>query len=181
MKRDSLTFGAKINGAFAALAAVLAATVWLGFHTAGTLSESLESATAHTTRKLELIGAMNSGRANMAAGQRGAIMFAYAKESGQSASARQLFRESAESFRKALAEIGPLLVTEEGKQLVSRIEARFAQWLPAYSELEQLLDAGNLEGAAKVLLEKTKPHYVALGEDCTKLVAINHKLIDEER
>jgi methyl-accepting chemotaxis protein/methyl-accepting chemotaxis protein-1 (serine sensor receptor) len=180
MKRDSFTFGAKINAAFAALAALLAATVWLGFHTAGTLSDSLEYATGHTTRKLELISAMNSGRANMAAGQRGAIMFAYAKESGQSASARQLFRESAESFRKALAEVKPLLVTEDGKRLVSDSDARLAQWLPAYSELEQLLDAGNLDGAAKVLLEKIKPHYVALGEDCSKLVEINNRLIADE-
>ena len=36
MKRDTLTFGAKINCTFAALAAVLALTVWFGFHTAGT-------------------------------------------------------------------------------------------------------------------------------------------------
>jgi methyl-accepting chemotaxis protein/methyl-accepting chemotaxis protein-1 (serine sensor receptor) len=180
MKRDSLTFGAKINCAFAALAAVLAATVWSGFHTAGTLSDSLVTATGQTIRKIELVGAMNTGRANMAAGQRGAIMFAYAKESSQSIAARQLFRESAESFRKAVAEVKPMLVTEEGKRLVSDAEARLAQWLPAYSELEQLLNAGNLDGAAKVLLEKTKPHYVALGEDCVKLVEIDNRLIADE-
>ena len=181
MKEPTLTFGAKIHCAFAAIAVVLAITVWFGFHTSGALSDSLENATGKTTRKIELGGILNTGRANMAAGQRGAIMFAYAKESSQSTSARQLFRESAESFRKALADIGPLLVTEEGKQLVSRMEARFAQWLPAYSELEQLLDAGNLDGAAKVLVEKTKPHYIALGEDCTKLVEINKRLVEVDR
>jgi len=181
MKKNSLTFGAKINCALASLAAVLAMSVWFGFYTMGALQELLENATGKTLRKIELASTMNTAESDMAAGQRGAIMFAYAKDASQSASARHLFRESAESFRKALAEIGPLLVTEEGKQLVSHMEAGFAQWLPAYSELEQLLDAGNPDGAAKVLLEKTKPHYLALGEDCTRLAAAQNKLIDEER
>jgi hypothetical protein len=39
MKRDTLTFGAKINCTFAALAAVLALTVWFGFYTAGSLAD----------------------------------------------------------------------------------------------------------------------------------------------
>ena len=34
MKRDKLSFGTKINCTFAALATVLALTVWFGFRTA---------------------------------------------------------------------------------------------------------------------------------------------------
>jgi methyl-accepting chemotaxis protein len=181
MNRNTLAFSTKINCTFAALAAVLALTVWVSFHTAGSLSDALENATGKTLRKIELAGILDVSRSNMAAGQRGSIMFAYAKEAAQSSSARQVFRESSESFRKALAEIGPLLSTEEGKLLVTKMEARFAQWLPAYSELEQLLDAGNPDAATKVLLEKTKPHYVALGEECRNLIEINKTLIENER
>ena len=181
MKKDSLTFGAKINCTFATIAAVLALAVWFGFHTAGSLSDSLESATGKTLRKIELAGILNTAESDMAVGQRGVVMFTYAKDSGQTTSAKQLFRTSSETFRKALVEIGPLLVTEGGKQIASKMEAGFALWLPGYAELEQLADAGNPDGAAKVLLEKTKPLYVALGEYGSKLVAINHKLIDEER
>jgi methyl-accepting chemotaxis protein/methyl-accepting chemotaxis protein-1 (serine sensor receptor) len=181
MKKDSLTFGAKINCTFATIAAVLALAVWYGFHTAGSLSDSLESATGKTLRKIELAGILNTAESDMAVGQRGVVMFTYAKDSGQTTSAKQLFRTSSETFRKALVEIGPLLVTEGGKQIASKMEAGFALWLPGYAELEQLADAGNPDGAAKVLLEKTKPLYVTLGEYGGKLVAINHKLIDEER
>ena len=49
------------------------------------------------------------------------------------------------------------------------------QWLRAFAEVEQLVDAGNPDGAVKVLLEKIKPHYLALGEDCTKLIEINNQ------
>jgi methyl-accepting chemotaxis protein len=40
-KRDTLTFGAKINCAFAALAAVLALSVWFGLHSMGRLQQLL--------------------------------------------------------------------------------------------------------------------------------------------
>jgi methyl-accepting chemotaxis protein len=181
MKRDTLTFGAKITCTFAALAAVMAITVWFSFHTAGSLSDSLENTTGKTQRKIELAGILNAAEATMAVGHRGAVMFTYAKDSSQTAASRQLFRDSSESFRKALAEVGPLLVTEEGKQLVAHMEAGFAQWNQAYAEMEQLVDAGNPDGAIKVLAEKIKPHYLALGEDCRKLVEVNKKLIEEER
>ena len=181
MKKDSLTFGAKINCTFAALAAVLALSVWFGFHTAGSLQALLGNATGTTLRKIELLGALNTARSNMAVGNRSLIMFTYAKDSSQVAWSKQLFRESAESFRKSLAETAPLMVTEEGKQLASHMEEAFTLWLPAYAELEQLADAANPDGAVRVLLEKIKPQYLALGEDCTKLVEINNRLVEADR
>jgi methyl-accepting chemotaxis protein/methyl-accepting chemotaxis protein-1 (serine sensor receptor) len=181
MKRNSLTFGAKINCTFAALATVLALTVWSGFHTAGTLSNLLENSTGKTLRKIELAGVLNVARANMAAGQRAAIMYAYAKTPGESAAARQAFRESSESFRNALAEIGPLLTTDEGKQLISHMESGFSLWLPAYSEVARFLDTGDPDGAVKVLLERTKPQYLALGEDCGRLIEVNKRIVEADR
>jgi methyl-accepting chemotaxis protein/methyl-accepting chemotaxis protein-1 (serine sensor receptor) len=181
MKRSTLTFGAKINCTFAALAAVLALTVWFGFYSEASLSDSLDTATGKTLRKIELAGQLNAAEADMAVGQRGAVMFTYAKDPSQSAVSRQLFRESSERFRKALAEVEPLLVTEEGKQITSRMETRFGLWLPAYADLERLLEAGDAEAGAKLLTEKIKPYYVDLGEDCKKLVEVNNKLIQQER
>jgi methyl-accepting chemotaxis protein/methyl-accepting chemotaxis protein-1 (serine sensor receptor) len=181
MKRSTLTFGAKINCTVTALAAVLALVVGFGFYTAGSLADSLDNATGKTLRNIELTGTLNTARSNMAVGNRGAILFTYAKDSSQVTWSKQLFRENSESFRKALAEIGPLLVTEEGKQLVSHMEAALALWLPAYSELEQQVDAGNPDGAVKVLLEKIKPNYLALGEDCTKLIDACKRLAGNDR
>jgi methyl-accepting chemotaxis protein/methyl-accepting chemotaxis protein-1 (serine sensor receptor) len=181
MKKNTLAFSTKINCTFAALAAVLALTVWFGFQTAGSLSDSLENATGKTTRKIELLGIMNTAKSNMAVGNRSIVLFTYAKDSSQITWSKQLFRESSETFRKALTEIGPLLVTEKGRQLTSRIEAAFAAWLGAFAELEQLTDAGNPDGAVKVMLEKIKPHYLSLGDDCTNLIEINNKLVEDER
>jgi len=180
MKRDSITFGAKINCTFAALAAVMAITIWYGFYTTRSLAGSLEN-TRKSARKLELLGNLNTAKSDMSVGQRGATLFSYAKDASQGNAARQLFRESSEKFRKALAETGALLVTAEGKQVLSRMEADFAQWLQSYSGLEPLLDAGNTDAGAKLLIEKLRTQYLAIGEDCAKLVEINNRLIEEDR
>jgi len=181
MKRKTLAFGTKINLTFAALAAVLALTVGVGFYTAETLSDSLENATGKTLRKIELAGALNTAKSNLSVGTRSIVLFTYAKESGQVSAAKQTFNENVELFQKAIAEINPLLTTEEGKQVVSTIEARFGQFLQGYREVEQLVDAGNPDQAIKVLIEKTRPQSLALGGDCTKLLELNNRLIRVER
>jgi methyl-accepting chemotaxis protein/methyl-accepting chemotaxis protein-1 (serine sensor receptor) len=181
MKKDKLTFGAKINCTFAALAAVLAVTVWFGFHSIGTLQELLENATGKTTRRIELAGVMDAAESDMAVGQRGVVLFTFVKNASEANAQKALFRESSSTFRKALAEITPLLITDEARQLASHMEAGFALWLSAYPELERLADAGDSDGAAKLLTEKLKPQYVALGEDCAKLVEIDNRLLTADR
>jgi methyl-accepting chemotaxis protein/methyl-accepting chemotaxis protein-1 (serine sensor receptor) len=181
MKRDSLTFGAKINCTFAALAAVLALTVWSGFYTMSTLRTLLENATGKTTRKIELAGALNTAESDMAVGQRGVVIFTFVKDASQVNASKALFRDSASTFRKALAEITDLLITDEAKQVASRLEAGLAVWTSAYPELERLADAGDSDGTAKLLIEKLKPQYVALGQDCVKLIEINNRLIQADR
>ena len=181
MKRDRLTFGAKVNCTFAALTVVLALTVWFGFYTMGTLRELLENATVKTARKVELAGTLNTSQANMAVGQLAEVLYSYAKDSNQVGGSKQIFRESSELFRKTLDEVKPLLATEAGQQAVAHMEQEFALWLKAYAELEQLADAGNTDGAARVLVEKTKLHWLAIGEDCRKLIDVQDKLIESDR
>ncbi len=175
MKREKLTFGAKINWTFAALAAVLALTVWFGFHIAGSLSDSLENATRKTTRRIELAGALNTAKSDMAVGQL-AVVAVHLRQGCPKA----LLRSSSsagplESFRKALADFKPLIATEEGRQLVSHLEGTLALWLPAYSEMEQLADAGKPDEAARVLKDKVKPQWLALAADCTRLIEIQQQ------
>jgi methyl-accepting chemotaxis protein/methyl-accepting chemotaxis protein-1 (serine sensor receptor) len=176
MKKDKLTFGAKINCTFAALAAVLALTVWFGFHSIGTLQDSLENATGKTMRRMALAGVLNNAESDMEVGERGVVLFTILKDASQKNASKTLFRESSSAFQKALTEITPLLGTEDGKQLASHMDAGFALWLSAYAELERLADAGDSDGAAKVLSEKIKPQYIALGEDCTKRIEIDDRL-----
>src|SRR5580765_2181911 len=136
MKKSTLAFGTKINRTFAALAVVLALTVGFGFYTAVSLSALLENATGKTLRKIQLAGALNTAKSNLAVGTRSIVLFTYAKDPSQVSAAKQLFTENSELFRQALVDIGPLLVTDEGKQAVSTIESRFGQFVQGYREVE---------------------------------------------
>jgi hypothetical protein len=48
------------------------------------------------------------------------------------------------------------------------MEASYALWLPAYSEMEQLAGCGQSGWRAKVLAERIHPLYLAIGEDCSR-------------
>jgi methyl-accepting chemotaxis protein/methyl-accepting chemotaxis protein-1 (serine sensor receptor) len=181
MKKNTIAFGTKISFTFAALAAVLALTVGFGFYSEGALSDSLDSVTGRTVRKIQLAGTLNTARCNMAVATRTTILYSFAKDPAQIAPARQLFQESSESFRKSLAEIVPLLTTEEGRQLAANMEANSEKFARGFAEVQQQIDAGSPEGATKVFAEKTKPYYVALGEDAPKLVALAIKVMEGER
>jgi methyl-accepting chemotaxis protein/methyl-accepting chemotaxis protein-1 (serine sensor receptor) len=177
MKRDTLTFGTKIYCTFAGLTALLTLAVWYGFHTTSTLQALLDNVTQKTTRKIELLGALDHASSDMAVAQRGAVLFVYAKEAREAAAARELFRKSSAALRSALGEMVPLLVTEEGKQTASHLEATLALWLSGYAEVERLVDAGDNDGATKTLLSRVKPQYVAVGEDSAKLITIFNRLL----
>jgi methyl-accepting chemotaxis protein/methyl-accepting chemotaxis protein-1 (serine sensor receptor) len=180
MKKNTLAFGTKISWTFAALAGVLALTVGFGFYTAGSLSDLLDNATAKTYRKAALSGILNTAAANMAVGQVATVVFTYAKNSSETTISKQIFLDSSESFRKALADFKPLISTVEGGRLVAHMETSFAAWLTAYAEMARLADSGDADGAARVLGEKVKPQWFAIGEDCKNLLAVQNRLVDQD-
>ncbi|MEO8370481.1 MAG: methyl-accepting chemotaxis protein, partial [Candidatus Solibacter sp.] len=181
MKRDGLTLGTKIYCTFAALSAVLALTAWFGFHTQSTLSDALTLATGKTQRKIELAGDLNTAKSDMAVATRNTIIFTYAKNSAQVAASKVDFQRAAETLRKSMSELTGLVVTDEGRQLASRMEAEFNQWQQVYAELMQLAEAGNAEAASQTLQDRAKPHYIAMAADAEKMIEINKKLVDEQR
>src|ERR1039458_8562330 len=168
MKKDSLTFGAKINCTFATIAAVLALAVWFGFQTAGSLSDSLESATGKTLRRIELAGILNTAESDMAVGQRGVVMFTYAKDSGQTTSAKQLFRTSSETFRKALVEIGPLLVLESTD--IGGLASHAAKLVPSVLDTSSLsrMNFTRIEGLAALARNSGRVLRRAMATTCSE-------------
>jgi methyl-accepting chemotaxis protein len=120
--------------------------------------------------KLDIVGQMNTAESDMAAGQRGLIMFTYAKNAAAAAAAETLFQDSSGRVQRYLVELRPLIITPRGKELVADIERRMAEWLPAYAELNRLAKAGDPDGAARVLTERTTAHYRAITDDANELI-----------
>src|SRR5450755_4140544 len=100
MKHETLTIGAKLTLGTGMLVTVLAVMAWFALHTLGTFNDAFDIMADKTTRKIELAGVMNTAESDMAAGQRGVVLFTYAKSPERVAAAKALFQKSSSGLRQ---------------------------------------------------------------------------------
>lgn len=181
MQAGTLTFGTKMGISTAALGVALLATAWYGLHTVGTISDEFAAAAVNTAQKLELSGTLLASQGNMAAGQRGLILFTYAKDTGRAGSADQLFQESSTAFRDSLAKIRPLLVAERDRQVADEMQPLFDTWLAAHADLKRLAQGGDPDGAAKILSERILTPSANLARDCEEIARLSENLLQEQQ
>jgi len=169
MSKRTLTLGAKLTLSFGGLTAIVILLAWSGSHTVDVGKALFDQTATATAHKLVLAGQMNAAQSDMAAGSWGVLTFTYARDPERVAIAKRLFSGSLQTFRQALAEIRPLLVTEDARRRTPRMEAALNRWQDAYAQMERLVDAGNPDGAAKLSVDQIYPIYISLGEDCIGL------------
>ena len=179
MRLSSWTIGMKLTACVGALTLILALTCWLGLRTIGALGAAYDNTANNTARKIELAAIINKSGSDMAAGQRGMVLGTYAKNPAFTASARQLYEDNSSKMKQALAEVEPLLVSEEGRQAAARLDSDLAQWLPNFSEIARQAEAGDPDGAAKTLWSTTGI-YQAVGKDAAELAASARTLLDSD-
>ena len=180
MRLSSLSIGAKIGISTGALTLALALSNWLGLWTIGVLGGAFDNAANGTARKIELAGVINTAESDMAAGERGLLVGAYTKNPAYAEASRRIFRESSTTIKQALADIRPLLTAEQARQAAARIESELAQWLPAESELDRQVNAGDADGAVKTLIQKSTPLYETMGKDASELAAVERTNLDKD-
>jgi methyl-accepting chemotaxis protein len=180
MKQRTFTLGAKLGVSTGILVLVTIALAAVGLRSLGSADDILHRTIDMNARKVKLAGAMNTAESNMAAGQRGIVLFTYAKNPAAIAASETLFQESSARIQRAVAEIRPLLVTDHGKELLAQIESRLAQWLPAYEDVRRLAQSGDSDGAARVLLERITPLYMDLGKDLDDLGKTAEELMKKD-
>src|SRR5690242_19862988 len=112
MKKRNLTFGTKLGISTGLLGAFLALLAGVSIHSLSTMDEILRRTIDVNARKVKLSGQLNAAESDMAVGQRGVILFTYAKNASGIAAGEAIFQDASARFRKALAEIRPMLVTD---------------------------------------------------------------------
>ncbi len=177
MNLKNMSFTAKVATSAGVLAGLLLLAAWYGLHTAGSLRESFSAIIGTEARALELAGAINTEESNMAAGQRGVVLFTFGKEPAKAAAAKQIYRQNIEKLRASLAELKPLAKAERTRKLVDEIGSKISTWDTGYQEAERLSDAGNPEEAMKVLAGITAT-YLAIGTDCDELISVQEASLD---
>jgi methyl-accepting chemotaxis protein len=170
MRFGNLTFGTKILLSFAAVAAMLALAAAFGWRAVGSLQLALQSVTSNGAGKIQMAAALNTAVSDMAAGQRGLILFTYAKDPARAAEAKDLSRRGQDHLQKAVAGLRPLLLSEADTQSTVEMDNTLAAWTSASSELERLAGAGDADAATKLLAERIAPLYQALGASSQRLI-----------
>src|SRR3954466_2173234 len=94
MRFGNLTFGTKILLSFSVVAAMLALAAAFGWRAVGSLQLALENVTSTGAGKIQMAAALNTAVSDMAAGQRGLVLFTYAKDPGRAAEAKDLSRRA---------------------------------------------------------------------------------------
>jgi hypothetical protein len=79
MKQRTFTLGAKLGVSTGILVLVTIALAAVGLRSLGSADDILHRTIDMNARKVKLAGAMNTAESNMAAGQRGIVLFTYAK------------------------------------------------------------------------------------------------------
>jgi methyl-accepting chemotaxis protein/methyl-accepting chemotaxis protein-1 (serine sensor receptor) len=180
MKKHALTISARLGISTAPLGIVIVLVAAVGIRSLSTMDNALRRTVEINARTLGLTGHIKGAESDMAAGQRGLIMFTYAKNPAAAATAEKLFQDSHATLQRALAEIRPLLPTDRTRTLVSDIEGRVSQWLPVFSELRGMARSGDADGATRVLGEKAMPHYLAIGDATAELAKICDDLMQQD-
>jgi len=180
MTKRTFTFGAKLGFSTAILGFVMSCLAVVGLRSLGSMDEILHRTIDVNARKVQLAGVMDAAKSDMAAGQRGIVLFTYAKNPGALATAEGMYQDGSAAFQGALTELRPLVITARGKELLADIDLQMSHWLPAFQELRRLAMAGDPDGASRVLTERIALPYVDLGKDCDELTKIVDELIQKD-
>jgi methyl-accepting chemotaxis protein len=179
--RSQMTIGKKLIGCFVAMLVVTLALGIFSLSAISNLSGSLDTAINKTTRKIELVAAVATSRSDMLAGQRGVILYTYTKDAGGVEKAKRLSESAGARWSASLAELNPLLASDEAKQLTSQLEAELSSWRTVFGEFEQLCGSGNPDAALKVATDKGVPMYEAAGRDSQRVEEIQKQLLEKDR
>lgn len=180
MRRRSLTLGVKIAISTGTLVVVLILLAVDGLHSISVLHDSFTGVADKTTRQLILAGKINAAESDMAAAQRGVVLFTYAKDPDNAAAGKELFRQSLAVLQQSLSELRPVLDDERSRELAADIESRAAAWGSGFSDLVRMTDSGDADGGARVST-RLNSHFLAAAEDAGRLVEIETAVLENER
>ena len=177
---SQVTMGKKLVIGFAAMLILTLLVGIAALSGISRLSHRFDVAVGVTVRKLNLIASIRSAAADMLAGQRGVVMFTYAKLPENASTARGLFRSAADQWAASLAELRPLLVTEDGKRLTEQLESSLSSWRSGIADVERFAQSGDGDGATRMAINNV-PIYEATQSATAGIVEVGSRVLEQDK
>jgi methyl-accepting chemotaxis protein len=155
---------------------IAAAGLWME----SLLDKELDVALTQTAVKLDKAGDVNAYAWGAAAAQRGTYLAATFDMHEARQGYEQLFQENMKNVRQTLADLKPLLVTEEGKRLVAEMEAAADEYEPLATKFVTLNREGRY-AETKELVPQIAPLVLRFTSVGSKLQAQQRSFLEECR
>lgn len=176
-----LTVGEKLTFSFAGmliLFSTLGISTWISL---SKLNQSAETSIVSTSPKLRLFGLVNTAKSDMFLSQRGMVLYSIAKNQDRIDSAKAQYARSREIAEKALEDMRPLLVTDEGKKQWQIIRSGLDEWAGYYQEILHDVETEHIDEALTVGVEKTLPIYQRISTAIDRMNAVLIQLTVSDR
>jgi methyl-accepting chemotaxis protein len=173
------TLGRKLRISFGALIILLLGLGMSSVNAVSNLQAALETTASKTARKIELAGIINEATSEMASAERGMVLFAMAKQTGEAESAERRFQDQLVLLKGAMDELRGLAFLPEVKTLLSEIGQEADEWKTNVAQIASLLHAGNADEALKLSSAKDSAVQQKISKDCDAATAILKKISQE--
>jgi len=142
---------AKLYGAMGALLLIGVALASSGIWYLRVLESQLDNAIHNVAVQLDLVNGLRAETWEMVANHRGAFLFAGQRDQERVAQCRQNWEEGSKQAHQFLADLRPLLATNRGKEMVSRIEESLGRYETPARQVLQLSSEGKPEEATALI------------------------------
>ncbi|MBS1854222.1 MAG: MCP four helix bundle domain-containing protein [Acidobacteria bacterium] len=167
--KTKLTVGKKLGLSFGAIILLLVILGWSSLSAMSSMEATLSVLGNQSARKMELAGLINTAESDMAAAERGMIMFASNKDSANMEAAARQFQENLAVVKKSAQEFHALATLAETREVLDKTDSDVDQWSAGFSQVSALLRAGNIAEASRISSSKDAQLYDSLGNDADQL------------
>ena len=181
MKQRTFRFDTRIIYGTAALGGFLVLTALAGYYAIGNLDDSYELTATKTARKLVLASNIGSAVDQIRLGERGAAVYAYAKDPAKVAVSVQMAEGGSTKLQQSVAEMRTLLVTERGKELLAAIDSSVEALRPIAAEFDKSIASGDADGAVLIITQKGTPIFTALRKQADDLTDQEGQVLQQDR
>lgn len=171
--KSKMTIGKQLLLVTGALVALVLVLSYASLSAIGSLEDSFNEVAGKTHQKTVLADEINTAESDMLAGQRGYLLYAFMKDAGMMESSKKVFLSNAEKIRQCSRDFRPLVVTQEGYQILDRIDSGVNTWSgEVWSAMERNVQAGHPEIATQIAKQQSLPIYRELGDAASRLTRI---------
>jgi methyl-accepting chemotaxis protein len=161
----------RLSACVASLAVLSIVLGFAGLSAINSFSDLFTQGVDKTVEKSILAHTVLEASSELLSEQRSILLGAYGKDNSRIDTSKESFRKNSDLIQKSLEQMRTLVVTEDGKQILSDLSANLSDWQPIYDNVVRLCAAGNADEATKLSRDSAIPLYQKIRSGMGRLAA----------